>query len=98
MDAKSSPMFAVSRLGQSSDRSLEVPVDVEEEVRAARGHVTLDGDLASGAERNDRVVGPDKARTEVDRTRERSRSLAGIGAQVALFVRQHDGEVDRDGS
>src|SRR5712675_253925 len=80
----------------SFSKLLEVPVHVEEEVRAPGGHVALDGERAAGPELYDRVVGPDDAGTEVDRARQRRRFPGRIDAKVAVVRWQDDGQVDRD--
>src|SRR5258708_29199283 len=83
-------------LRMSVPRLLEIPVYVEEKVRAAGRHVALDGKRAADPELYNRVVGSDDARAEVDPARQGRDLTRGIDAQVADVRRQEDGQVDRD--
>src|SRR5260221_14188258 len=81
----------------SGGGSLEVPVNVKEEVGAAGGHVALHGDLAPGAQGDDGVVGPNDPGTEIDGAGQRSGPSGGIEAEIAVVGRPDDGQVDRYG-
>src|SRR5213594_2969995 len=63
---------------------LEIPVDVENQVRR-RG--ALDGKSSTGAERDDRIVRPRQPRPEVDRRHERRRHARGVEKHVPLRAR-----------
>ena len=76
--------FGTRQAGESSRvRLLKVAEDVDDDVGAAAAHVALEGEAGRG-DCEDGVVGPDDARTEVDRARAGDGLARGERAEIAV--------------